>query len=148
MAYGLFNLDEHNANNSGLRASVAKNSLVVKMGAPLKAVATGVDLAGAGDTILGISVENKTFDSDNFTVAKEKVSFNPEPNLNNTYRLPISGGTVTLADEGVSFYDIVVSADDVNGFAVNGASESSSSGQLLLVKYISATEGIFRVVNA
>ena len=99
MAYGLFKGYEHNANNSGLRGSVAKNSLVVKMGSPLMAVATGVDLATAGTPLLGISVTTKTFDSDNFTVAKELVEYIPEPNLNNTYLLPITGGTVTLADE-------------------------------------------------
>jgi hypothetical protein len=117
------------------------------MGSPLTAGATGVDLSAAGEAILGISVTNKTFDDDNFTVAKEKVSFNPEPNINNLYEMDITGGTVTLADEGVSMYDIVVDGSDVNGFAVDGSTESSTEGQLLLVKYISATKGLFRVVN-
>ena len=147
MAYWKFNLDEHNANNSGIRGATAANSLVVEMGSPLHSVSTGVRLAAAGETLVGISLTNKTFDSDNFTVAMEKVLFNPEPNMNNLYELNITGGTVTLADEGVSMYDIVVDGADVNGFAVNGASESSTEGTLLLVEYISATKGIFRVVN-
>lgn len=145
MAYGFFNLDEHNANNSGIRATIAVNSLSVKQGSPLKSTSAWVDVAGAGDTIVGISVTKKDFDSDNFTVAMEKVEYNPEPNLNNLYELPINGGTVTIADEGVSYYDIMVNAGE---FAVDGSTESASTGQLLLVRYISATRGIFRVVNA
>jgi len=88
--------------------------LVVEMGSPLTSVATGVRLSAAGEAIVGISLTNKTFDSDNFTVAMEKVLFNPEPNMNNLYELNITGGTVTLADEGVSMYDIVVDGADVN----------------------------------
>lgn len=145
MAYWIFKLEEHNANNSGIRGQVASNSLVVKQGSPLKSAASWVALATAGDTIVGISTDDKTFASDNFTVAKSNVHFNPEPNMNNTYELDIIGGTVTIADEGVSYFDIVV--DGSGGYAVDGTSESASSGQLLLVKYVSATKGIFMVVN-
>ena len=146
MAYGLFKANEYNANESGLRSSVAANSLVVKSGTALTAGASWVTTATAGSTIMWISVTDKTFDSDNFTVKKEGVIFKPEPNMDNLYQLPITGGTITLADEWVSYYDIVIGST-ANSFAVNGASESSSTGQLLLVKYVSSTIGIFRVVN-
>jgi hypothetical protein len=71
--------------------------------------------------------------------------FTPEPNLNNLYDLPINGGTVTIADEGVSYYDIAVSGAT---YAADGTTESASTGTLLLVKFISATRGLFRIVNA
>ena len=144
MAYGLFKKFETNSNNGGKRYLVAANSLAVVQGTPLKATATGAAIAAAGDSIVGISTQKKTFASDNFTVAKEKVQFDPEVNMNNTYLLPINGGTITLADEGVSYYDIAVSGAT---YAADGTTESSSTGTLLLVKYISSTLGVFRIVN-
>lgn len=140
MVFGYFNLHEHNANESGLRAQVAKNSLVVKSWTPLKSWTTWVDVAWAGDSIIGISCTDKTFDSDNFTVAKATVLFIPEPETQNTYILPIVDWTVTLADQG-SFYDLN------SDWAVDGTSESTSSWQVELVKFITATKSEFKVVN-
>lgn len=145
MAYGKIKSVETNSNNSGLRAGLAANSLAALDGIPLASKATGVTIAAAWDSIVGICVTKKTFASDNFTVAKEKVTYRPEPNLNNTYLMAINGGTVTIADEGVSYYDIAVSG---GLYAADGTTESATTGTLLLVKFISATQGIFRVVNA
>lgn len=140
MSFGYFNLHEHNANESGLRAWVAKNSIVVKSWTPLKAGTSWVDVAVATDTIIGISCTDKTFDSDNFTVAKAKVLYIPEPESQNTYILPIVGWTVTLADQN-SFYDLN------SDWAVDWTSESTSTWQVELVNFISATKWEFKVVN-
>jgi hypothetical protein len=99
MAYGYFKANEFNSNNSGLRSALAANSLACVQGTPLKSTNAGIAAAGAGETIVGISTQKTTFASDNFTVAKAKVEFKPEPNLNNFYQLPINGGTITQADE-------------------------------------------------
>jgi hypothetical protein len=72
--------------------------------------------------------------------------YHPEPNLNNLYECDIIGWTITLADVW-DYFDIVVSGTDANGFAIDGTTESDTSGQVQLMKYISATRGIFRVAN-
>lgn len=54
--------------------------------------------------------------------------------------MPITGGTVTAVDVG-KFYDITATQE------VDGASESTSTGQLRLEKFISATVGIFSIQN-
>lgn len=139
--FGYADAHETNSYNSGQRTGIAVNSLTVVQGDFIKNNAGFYDLAGAGDTIIGVSTTKATFASDNQTVAMAKVLVKPEPEINNTYRLPITGGTITQADEN-KYYDL-------NGTdqLVDGTSESTSTGQLQLIKYISATKGEFRVVN-
>jgi hypothetical protein len=57
-----------------------------------------------------------------------------------TWEVEISGWTITQADEG-KYYDLT-DAD-----TVNWASELATSWQLQLVKFISATLGLFKIVN-
>jgi len=146
MAYWVCEQHELSANDSGLRANIAKNSLVIKQWTPIKLTDSWVDIVAAGETIHWISVTKETFASDNVTVAKKKVVYLPEPNLSNTYTMNIIGWTITVADEG-DFFDIVVSGSDANGIAIDGTTESETSGQFQMVKFISATLGIFRVAN-
>jgi hypothetical protein len=61
------------------------------MGTPVHFSEDGMEIVAAGESIDGISVTNKTFDSDNVTVAKEKLLYHPEPNLNNLYECDIIG---------------------------------------------------------
>lgn len=145
MGYGYFNLKEFNSDNSGMRANIAKNSLTVLQGTPIVLAATWVEAAAAGWRIDGISVTKKTFDSDNYSVAKEMVSYYPEPNLANTYSMKIEWGTITVADEG-KFYDLIL--NDSIGFAIDGTSESATTWQCQLVKFVSDEESIFRIANA
>jgi len=140
MVFWYFNLHEHNASESWLRGWIAKDSLAVISGTPLKSGATWVDVAWAWDSIIGISCTDYTFASNNFTVAKKKVLYIPEPEMQNTYVMPIVGWTITTADIG-KYYDLD------SDWAVDGTSESTSTGQLVMVNYISATKWEFRVVN-
>lgn len=126
--------------NKGFVTDIAKNSLNVDFGQLLKYTAwTWVDVAGAGETIIGISVTDKTYDSDNYTVDKARVVYLPTDNLDEVL-LPITGGTITYADEG-KFYDLTTAA-------VDWTSESTTTGQVKMTKFLSATLAWFRIVNA
>jgi hypothetical protein len=54
--------------------------------------------------------------------------------------MPITGGTITAVDVG-KFYDIDATQ------VVDGTSESTTTGQLRLEKFISADVGIFSIQN-
>ena len=95
--------------------------------------------AVAGGVISGVSKSVLTTASDNQTVAKAKVIVEGI-NASTTYRMPITGGTITVADEG-KYYDLSTS------ILVDGATENATTGQLKLVKFISATLCDFVIVN-
>lgn len=139
--YGYAKADITNSYDIGLSYKTASNSLKVVVGDFIKLVGgNNVALAGAGDTIEGVSVTDKTFDADNLTVALEKVAYRPATQ-NSWYKLPIVGGTITIADEG-NYFDIVRGTQ-----AVDWTTESSSTGQLRLERFISDTVGIFSIAN-
>lgn len=131
--------------SNGYTANRAANSVQVANGSLLKFTGgTGIELAGAGDTIVGVSATVATFASDNYTVDMKDVLYTPTDSIE-TVLLTISGGTVTAADEG-KYYDLLAAS----GLSqiVDGASESTSTGQVRLHKFISATQGEFNIVNA
>lgn len=139
--HGYAKADITNSYDIGLGYKTASNSLTVTVGDFIKLVGdNNVVLADVGDTIEGVSVTAKTFDSDNLTVAQEKVAYRPATQ-NSWYTLPIVGGTITIADEG-NFFDIVTGTQ-----AVDGTTESATEGQLRLERYISATKGVFSIAN-
>jgi len=96
-------------------------------------------LATAGSTILGVSKENAVMASDNQTVGKVLVAVEPQKEQT-TWEVVITGGTITIADEG-KYYDLATVT------TVDGTSESTTTGQLQLVKFISATLCLFKIVN-
>ena len=111
----------------------------------VKSVATGI--------IDGVSNQTITTTADNVTVAKATVSFT-KVDEETEYDCTISGGTITVADEG-KFFNLTA------GGVVDGATESTVASyidttsaaavdavvrfQLRMVKFISATKGIFKV---
>lgn len=97
-----------------------------------KAVATGV--------ISGVNTTIATFAADNESGDLATASFRPAF-VDATYEVAITGGTITVADEG-KFYDL---SDEKT---VDGTTESTSTGQVQLVKFISATNSVFRIANA
>lgn len=131
--------------SNGYTANRGANSAQVVNGSLLKLTGgTGIELAGAWDSIVGVSATVATFAADNYTVDMLDVLYTPTDSIE-TILMTISGGTVTAADEG-KYYDLAA----VSGLTqvVNGASESTSTWQLRLHKYISATQGEFKIVNA
>lgn len=128
--------------NSGTGNGIASNSLAVEQGALLAKVSWFVEIAAAGEDIVGVSLTNKTFASDNQTVDQDLVIYE-EANDYLKIQMPITWGTITQADEG-KYFDITSDSDQT----VDGTTESASTGQLQLVKFISATKGVFKIANA
>ena len=77
--------------------------------------------------------------SDNQTVAKKEVIYE-EQKPQTTFEVAISGWTITIADEG-KYYNLT---DQVT---VDWTTESTTSGQLQLVKFKTATKSLFKIVN-
>ena len=139
--HGYAKADITNSSDIGLSYKTASNSLVVAAGDLVTLTGDNfITLTDTGESIEGISVTAKTFDSDNVTVAKENVAYRPSTQ-NSRYEMPIVGGTITLADQG-NFFNIVTETQ-----AINGSTESSTTGQVRLERYISATKGIFSIAN-
>lgn len=99
-----------------------------------------VSIAAVWGTIAGVNYTIDTFDSDNQTVDMSRVEYNPD--LNHEYLVTITWGTITVADEG-KLYDLSWSAGDT----VDWATESTTTGQLRLTRFISATLCAFKIAN-
>lgn len=125
---------------SGNKERIAENSLAAEAGELMfYDNAAGLDHAAAGETIDGVCISDKTFPATNFGTEQERCLIVPTEDIV-TVTLPISGGTITIADEG-KFFDLTTNA-------VDGTTESTTTGQVELIKFVSATEGIFAIVNA
>ena len=134
---------------------VGANSLNLTGKFFLKRTGNIIDKAGASDRVIGVNYTEWVFAADNQTVAKAKVEFEPKE-TQMTYVVEITGGTVTVDDEG-KFYNLT-DADTVNGATestvpyyvdttAGAAVDAVISLQLQLVKFISATKGVFKIVN-
>jgi len=138
------------------KKGVGANSLNLTGKFFLKRTGNVIDKAGASDRIIWVNYTEQVFASDNETVAKATVEFEPKE-TQVTYIAEISWGTVTVADEG-KYYNLS-DADTVNGATestvpyyvdtsdTGGAVDPVISMQLQLVKFISATKGVFKIVN-
>jgi hypothetical protein len=56
------------------------------------------------------------------------------------YEVTITGGTITIADE-TKYFDL---SDSVT---VDGTTESTTTGQLRMTKFVSATASVFEIAN-
>lgn len=149
---------EKNTYQKHTRTGVASNSLDLTGGATFLKRSSGfiAQATAASDRIIGVNQTEASFASDNQTVAKATVDFLPKE-CDHYYTVTISGGSLSAASEG-SFFNLSA-ADTVNGatatttpYYVNtsdagAAADPVISMQLELVKYISATLGVFRIVN-
>lgn len=118
----------------GKTAEIAKNSLDIAKG-NLVAIKSGfADKAVAGDTIVGISKQEKVFDSDNQTVAMEKLTFAPLDDYSEFEEL-VENGTISQGDVG-SVFNLTASG------TIDGATGGSGT-QAELVKYIKDNYGAF-----
>lgn len=99
-----------------------------------------VSKATVGGVISGVNDTIKTFASDNQTVALAKAYYVPTK-VDAVYEVTITGGTITSADKGKYF-------DLSDAETVDGSTKSTTTGQVQMVEFISATKGIFKIVNA
>ena len=115
-----------------------------------------VTKATSSSVIAGVSLTQKAFASDNQTVAGLKVEYVPA-RVDNLYGVTISGGTITVADEG-KFYNLTdsVTVDGTTESVTGVYTKTDDSGaaidptlnfQLQLVKFVSATYSMFRIVT-
>lgn len=110
----------------------------------------------ATDRIVGVSITEQAFAVDNQTVALAPLNYRPKEVLAE-YQVTISGGSITVADEG-KFFNINA-ADTVDGTSkslVPFYTNTSDGGtavdallqmQLVMTKFISATSCVFRINN-
>lgn len=122
----------------GKTAEIASNDLDITKGR-LVAIKSGhADVAVAGDAIVGISKQEKVFESDNETVLKEKLTFAPL-DAYSEFEEVVSNGTITQADVG-TLYDLAS-----NG-TVDGAT-GGSGDQVRLEKFLKPNYGAFIIAK-
>lgn len=112
MPYTPFKARKTNEYGIGTQSYVAANSSDFGSGTAVSMAASGAYASTAGTSIVGVSVTDTTFASDNFTVAKDKVTFIPVAS-GQQYEVAVSGGTQLL------FAGALVASNTIN-FTVNG----------------------------
>ena len=98
-----------------------------------------VSLATTSGEVVGVSLTQKAFPSDNETVAKYPLNYIPQ-NVSALYDVTITGGSITISNEQQYF-------NLTDSVTVNGASASTTTGQLRMVKFVSATNSTFSIEN-
>lgn len=130
-----------NSRLKNVQSRLAKNSLDLSDGLHfLKSVNGIIDKAAANDRIIWVSNSVEAYASDNETGAKKEVNY-MERESGVEYEVSIDWGTITAADEW-KFYDLKTS-NSVDGTTENAA---PSGKEVEMIKFISATKGIFRIV--
>lgn len=135
-------LGRQNTANVDDIARIAANDLVLDWAYFITVTAGIADKSAATEEIAWVNYTQGVYASDNETVAKEEIRIDPTFRKN-TYEVAIGGvGTVTKADES-NYFDLLTTAWDT----VDAATTSATTGQLQLVRFISATKWEFRIVN-
>lgn len=151
-------LKERSGDRLITRKGIGANSMDLTIGATfLKRAGNVVSIASAAtDRIVGVNITEALYASDNQTVAFKEVNYVSKDSWA-LYEVAISGGTITVVDEG-KFYNLSA-ADTVDGstestvpyYVVSNDATAAVDPvvcmQLELVKFISATKGWFRIVN-
>ena len=141
-----------NSFSSYTNSGIAANSLALTTASFLTRNASGfIEIAdGPTDRIIGVNDTFKTFSSTNQTTDRKRVEYKPICN-NIEYVVDISGGTVTVADEGKLFFlasvNVIDGASKVSPTATATTAATQINGQFELVQFISATSGVFRIFN-
>ena len=151
-------LKERQGNDSLTRKGIGANNLDLTNGATfLKRAGNVISQASAAtDRLIGVNITEVLFSATNQTVALKEVKYLPK-DVYALYRVAISGGAVTAANEG-QFFNLSA-ADTVGGATVSTipfytktddagvAIDPLLSMQLELVRFESATMGWFRIIN-
>ena len=144
-----------NAEISRSRSTIASNSLALTNGDFVQ-ISGGFLITGTSGKVIGMANGTKTYASDNQTVAQLRASYTlAQPTTE--FEITIGGGPITIADEGVSYYNLIGNVIDgmsksavesyVNTADVGFAADAVIKMQFKLVKFISATKGIFVAVQ-
>lgn len=131
-------LRENNSYKTSQESGIGENSLALTATSFVVKADSVVGLSVAAGLISWVNDTLDTFASDNETVAGAMVNFVPD-SADRLYEVTITGAGVVATSEG-STYDL---SDEVT---VDGTT-SATGGQVELVEYISATAGVFKIVN-
>lgn len=102
-------------NNKGYDSGIAKNSITIASNDLLKSTqGTGVEPAGTGDTIVGVSACELVADSDNFTVDMARAIYTPTDALDEVLMDVVGGVALT--------FDAALVASNTINLKVNGTS--------------------------
>lgn len=144
------------AYTSRSRSSIASNSVAIANGDFLSLSGGFLIKATTSSKIEGMANGTKTYDADNQTVDMERASYTKAGPMTE-FEIVITGGTVTQADEGVSYYNLTTlnRIDGTTESAIESyvdtvaasATDAVINMQFKLVKYLSATLGIFVAVQ-
>ena len=148
-------LYESNWYKTSTLSGIADNSMVLDGAYFLQQTSGIVEKATAGARIIWVNTTQTTFASDNETVAKKRVEFVPTT-ANRLYEVEITWGTITVADEWKYFN--LTDADTVDwttesivpfyvDTVAGAAVDPVIALQVQLVKFVTATKSIFRIVN-
>lgn len=124
----MFSINKSRGYNVNALSGVAANSLVCESGTPVKIASGFVAKAGAGETIEGIANNNKTYASDNQTVAMAKVSYNPVHD-DETYDVSVTGGIALTFDAALVASNTINL--EVNGTAMTQVTYATSNDNTL-----------------
>lgn len=99
-------------------------------------------MADATTAIEGVCVTDITTAVNNTTVAMKLIGYvGGKDHTSATWKVAITGGTITAADEG-KYFNLVLATQKVDG-----ATKSTSTGQLRLERFLSATTCLFSISN-
>ena len=132
------------------------NSLVLDWAYFIKNSSSFADKATTGTRIVWVNVTEATMASDNQTVAKKEIVFRPASTMN-LYEVTITWGTITRADEWISYFNLTSSdvVDWTTKVTVPFYTNTSDAWwaidplikmQVRLVEFVSATLGRFEIV--
>lgn len=134
-------LERSNTANIDDIARTGANNLVLD-GAYFITITAGVaNKSAATEEIAGVNYTQGVFDADNEGIALTPVKIDPAFR-GNTYIAAISGGAVTKLVES-QYFDLLTTAGDT----IDGTTVSTTTGQVQLVRFITATSGEFKIVN-
>lgn len=132
-------INQFNTSDINSEKGIGANSLDLSSGGHFLTKTAGIiTKAVTGGEICGTNITQKVFSSDNQTVDAVKVEFYPSE-IQIRYEVEITGGSVTELSN--KYFDLSDSE------TVDGTTASATTGQLKLVEFISATKGVFVIVN-
>ena len=148
-------LYESNGHKTSTLSWIWDNSMVLDGAYFLQQTSGIVEKATAGAKIIWVNQTQATFASDNETVAKKRVEFVPAT-ADRLYEVEITWWTITVADEWKYFN--LTDADTVDwttesivpfyvDTTAGTAVDPVISLQLQLVKFVTATKSIFKIVS-
>lgn len=119
-------------------SGVASNDLVIASGDLVTKTAGFVTKTAAGEEIVGVAHTSKTFDSDNETVALDKVVYAAK-DTGDIVRLEIvANAAITQANEGQTF--------DIDANQDVDVATAGSGTQLRMTEYVSDEKSIYEVL--